>query len=343
MKTFENVFSEMTSPTALFDAWWQFRRGKAKRHDVQEFGRFLEKNVFRLHRDLHAKRYRHGAYESFYVHDPKVRHIRKASVRDRLVHQTVSSALSRIYEPRFIEHAYSSRIGKGTHRGVNALRDMTRKVSRNYTGPCWALKCDVRKFYDTVDHDILLHLLGQTVRDSDALWLTDEIVRSFYLEGTAGKGVPIGNLTSQIFTNVYLNELDQFIKHRLRVKFYLRYADDLVALSERKADLQELLVQIERFLHENLRLTLHPQKIVLRPLEQGIDFLGYVTLPRHRMLRTTTERRMRRRIGEKHVLYCSGGITEESLNQCLQSYLGIMSHADTYELGREVKNQFCWR
>jgi len=315
MKKFENVFPEMTSPAALFEAWWQFRRGKAKRRDVQEFGRLLEKNVFRLSRDLQAKRYRHGAYESFCVHDPKVRHIRKASVRDRLVHQTVTNALSRIYEPRFIEHAYSSRIGKGTHRGINALRAMTWKASRNYTRPCWALKCDIRKFYDTVDHDILLHLLGQTVRDDNARWLVGEIIRSFHVEGAAGKGVPIGNLTSQIFTNVYLNELDQFIKHRLRVRFYLRYADDLVLLSPRKGELQALLPEIERFLRENLSLTLHPQKLVLRPIEQGIDFLGYVTLPHHRVLRTTTRRRMERRLREKHVLYCNGGVSPPKVHK----------------------------
>ena len=343
MKTFLNVFDDMTSPEALFNAWRQFRCGKTKRRDVQQFGRSLERNVFRLHRELQAKRYRHGEYDSFYVHDPKIRHIRKASVRDRLVHQAVSNVLTQIFEPRFIQHAYSSRIGKGTHRGINALRDMTRKVSRNFTRPAWALKCDVRKFYDTVDHEILLNLLRQVVRDESALWLIEEIVKSFHVEGALGKGVPIGNLTSQIFTNVYLNELDMFVKHRLRVRFYLRYADDLAILSHRKCELQELLPELERFLLENLCLALHPQKIELRPLIQGIDFLGYVTLPHHRALRTKTKRRMLRRISARHESHSCGEISGESLNQTFQSYLGVMSHANTYKLGQEVKNRFCWR
>lgn len=343
MRIFSNLFIEMVSVEALFAAWNEFRHGKTKRADVQEFGRHAEKNIFRLHRELVSKRYKHSPYESFFIHDPKVRHIRKACVRDRLAHQAAYTALVRIYEPKFIHHIYSSRIGKGTHRAVNALRDMAGKVSQNCTRPCWSLKCDVLRFYDTVDHETLLSILKRTISDQDALWLLEEIIESFHVEGTHGKGLPIGNLTSQIFTNVYLNELDQYVKHALRIKRYIRFADDMVFLCPNKNRPQELLPKLEEFLFDRLKLELHPRKIIIRPLHQGIDFLGYVTLPHHRVLRTKTKRRMKRKLSERLVQYQSGAIPEDSMNQTLQSYLGMLSHADAYELQQETKNVFSWR
>src|SRR5690606_11824568 len=154
---------------------------------------------FRLQRELAGRRYKHSPYHSFFIHDPKVRHIRKACVRDRLVHQAVYSVLTRVYEPKFMHHAYSSRLGKGAHRAVDAFRSMTRKVSMNLTRPCWVLKCDIRRFYDTVDHEVLYKVLGEVIKDEAAMWLIREIVGSFHSEGTPGKGLPIGNLTSQVF------------------------------------------------------------------------------------------------------------------------------------------------
>lgn len=343
MKKFQNLFEEMSSAERLFDAWYEFKRGKKKRVDVQEFERHLERNIFCLSRELRVQTYKHSPYESFLIQDPKVRHIRKACVRDRLVHQAVYSVLTKIYDPRFLDDVYSSRIGKGTHAGVDALCRMARKVSKNYTRECWVLKCDVRKFYDSVDHAILLDLLMKTVKDKAAAWLLTEIIESFHCEGTLGLGLPIGNLTSQVFTNVYLNELDQFIKHTLHIKHYVRFADDFVLLAERKGDLESILPRIQAFLSEHLKLELHPKKIILRPLHQGIDFLGYVTLPHHRVLRTKTKRRMLRKLYERHEGYSKGEVSEESLNQTIQSYLGMISHADTFELQQEIRNTFCWR
>ena len=147
---------------------------------MQEFERNLEKNVFQLHGDLRSKKYKRAAYTSFFIQDPKVRHIRKASVRDRLVHQAIYTALVRIFEPRLIHDLYSSRLGKGTHAGVFAVGRMARKVSKNNTKPCWTLKCDVRKFYDSVDHVCLINLLGKKVSDDDAMCLIKEVIESFH-------------------------------------------------------------------------------------------------------------------------------------------------------------------
>ena len=333
----------MIATESLFDAWSEFRKGKTKRQDVQEYERHLEKSIFRLHRALKAKEYRHSSYRSFYIHDPKTRHIRKACVRDRLVHQAVYTVLMQIFECRFIHNLYSSRLGKGTHRGVGALRKASLSVSKNNSGPCWALKCDVRKFYDSVDHEILLTLLSRTIKDADAMWLFKEVVDSFHHESTPGKGLPIGNLTSQIFTNIYLNEFDQFVKHELRVKHYIRFADDFLLLSHRKRELEDLLPKLKSFLGDKLQLELHPRKVIIRPLHQGIDFLGYVTFPNHRLLRTTTKKRMCRKLNKRLSQFFEDERTEESLNQSLQSYLGVLSHADTHKLQEEIKNAFCWR
>jgi len=342
MKINFNLFEAMTSAEALFTAWFAFRKGKMQRPDVLNYWRHLERNIFRLQEALLTKKYHHSPYKSFYIHDPKLRHIRKARVEDRIVHQAVYSVLALIYEPIFIDHVYSSRVGKGTHRAVNQLRAKIRKI-KGKSSDVWSLKCDIRKFYDSVDRDILIGILSKSLPDEDALWLMKEIIASFHTDGRPGKGVPIGNLTSQIFANIYLNELDQFVKHGLKVKHYLRYADDLLFLSSNKNELLEILPKVKQFLGEALSLELHPQKIILRPLKQGIDFLGYVTLPHHRRLRTTTERRMIRRLSENLDLYFKDKLTDDSFNQSLQSYLGILSHADAHRLQETMKDHFSKR
>ena len=342
MKFYSQIFQETISVESLFDAWNLFRKGKNKRLDVQEFFRKLEPKIFHLHRALLSKQYKHLGYQSFYIHDPKLRHIRKASVRDRIVHQVVTSQLNRIFEPQFINDLYSSRLGKGTHKGVEALRGMFRQVSRNGTQPCWALKCDIKKFYDSVDHQILLKLIKKKIRDRDFLWLCEEIVNSFHHEATPGKGLPIGNLTSQIFTNIYLNVFDQFIKHDLQRKEYVRYADDFVILATNKEELEGLIPILRTFLAEKLELDLHPRKVTIRPLKQGVDFLGYVLLKYHTALRTKTKRRMLRKMRLRHDELYIGKISSGEFNQSLQSYLGILQHADAYKLSEEVKNHFMW-
>lgn len=334
------LFDELTSSEALFAAWDVFCRGKRLRADVQKFWRRLEGNIFAIRRELIAGTYQHGAYDSFFIHDPKHRHIRKAGVRDRIVHQVVHTWLVRICEPCLIHDLYSGRDGKGTHAGVNALERMTYKVSRNYSRPCWALKCDIRKFYDSVCHSILMRLVAKRIRDTSVLKLVREIVESFHTEGVSGTGLPIGNVTSQIFTNIYLNELDQFVKHRLRVEHYVRFSDDFVLLSERRADLVQWLQEIEIFLEQELKLALHQGKVSIRPLHQGIDFLGYVLLPYHRVMRSSTRRRMIRRLSGMQEEELLDGRAPAALRQSMSSYLGMLSHANTVRLQCLVRNRF---
>lgn len=343
MKTYKRIFEGMTSPEHLFGAWDQFKKEKRNKADVMRFERDLERHIFQLHRDLTDKSYKHGPYTGFYISDPKLRHIHKATVRDRVLHHAIFQKLNPLFEPGFIADSFSCRVGKGTHKGVERLAYMLRAVSRNGTRLCYALKCDVRKFFDSIDHEVLLEILAQRVKDTDVMWLLKEIVGSFSTGGRDlfhARGVPIGNLTSQLFANVYMNEFDQFVKHELKVKHYVRYTDDFIVISSDKEELEKLLAPIERFLQERLQLTLHPDKIQITKYRKGIDFLGYVQFPHHRLMRERSERRMLRKISHAAYLYRHGAIEDERMNATLQSYLGVLSHADAYRLSETLKNRY---
>lgn len=229
---------DLISIQNLFQAWEEFKKDKKKKDDVLLFERNLEDNLFQLHQDLNDKSYKHGNYKSFYVRDPKIRHIHKAVVKDRVVHHLASGKLEKIFDKTFYEHSYSCRKGKGTHKAVKAFTKLTRKASCNNTSPLYVLKCDIKKFFHNVDHNILIGLLRKKVSDQDFLWLLKEIVSSFKSEYTVNpkypKGMPIGNLTSQIFANIYMDPFDKFVKHKLKVKYYIRYADDFVIISPDK-------------------------------------------------------------------------------------------------------------
>ncbi len=238
---------------------------------------------------------------------------------------------------------YSNRIDKGTHRAVEALQRAVWRVSKNLTRPCWALKCDIKRFYDSADHEILKETLARVIYDDRALHLLGHVIDSFHVEGSVGKGAPIGNLTSQIFTNIYLNDFDQYVKHRLRIKHYLRFADDCLFLAPGQQELEKLLPKIEEFLDSRLELVLHPDKVSIRPLNHGIDFLGIVVHPFHRTLRTRTKRRMLRKLTERHEEAFRGANDSDSLHRSLQSYLGILSHVDGHGLSTLIKNGFHYR
>jgi len=282
------------------------------------FERNLEDNLFALRDDLLAGRYRHGAYHRFVVFDPKQRTIHKANVRDRVVHQALVNVIEPSFERQFIHDSYSCRIGKGTHAAVRRLRLFLRQASRNGRKTVYAVKCDVRKFFDSVEHGILIGLLRRRIHDRRLMDLLREIIGSFSTR--PGKGIPLGNLTSQLFANVYLHELDWFVKHGLRVHHCLRYCDDFVMLASSKERAFQLAEQADAFLGEHLKLRLHPNKIIVRTWKQGIDFLGYVLLPQATILRTKTKKRMLR-LGKQ---------------ENLTSYLGACAHADAFELTRAI-------
>ncbi len=315
--------------TNLFQAWEEFKSGKRSRADVQFFERHLEDNLFSLHHQLKNKNYKHGAYSEFFVNDPKRRHIHKAQVNDRIVHHLLYKYLYSLFDKSFIYDSYSCRVDKGTHRSVRRLEKYLRIVSRNYTRNCWTLKLDIKQFFASVDHDILMELIRKRVKDKDTLSLIDEIITSFRVNEDQATGIPLGNLTSQIFANIYLNEMDQFIKHNLKIKYYIRYADDFIILETEKLKLKPSLISIGRFLQNNLNLRLHPKKIILTKLTRGIDFCGYIVLPHFILPRTKTKRRILNKVSREQTSY-----------ESLQSYLGYFCHAKSYRIVEDLKNRF---
>jgi RNA-directed DNA polymerase len=295
VKIYKNVFEKIISTENLFLAWDKFKKGKRQKLDVQKFEFNLEENLFKLQRELKSQTYIHGPYKSFYIQDPKLRNIHKAKVKDRILHHAVFNILSPIFETAFIPHSFSCRVGKGTHKGVNQLASFLRKVSKNNRRACFVLKCDIKKFFYTIDHQILISIIKKRIKDKKVLLIIEEVIESFisgYSTLFERKGLPLGNLTSQLFANIYLNELDQFIKHKLREKYYLRYTDDFAIIGEDEFQLRRTINPINNFLKNRLKLTIHPKKIIIRKYYQGIDFLGYICFPHYRLLRSKTKKRM---------------------------------------------------
>lgn len=339
MKIVHNIFNQIISLENLFGAWDLFKIGKRRKADVQEFERNLEDNIFALRKELEDKTYSHGGYTSFYITDPKVRHIHKALVRDRVIHHALFNMLYPIFDKIFISDSYSCRTNKGTHKAVDRFQIYGSEVTKNNTKNCFILKCDIQKFFASIDHSILKTLIRKKIKDENALWLVTIIIDSFHSEVGFAKGAPIGNLTSQLFANIYLNEFDQFMKQDLKIPYHIRYSDDFVILSESKEFLVNLIPIIEKYLKDNLKLTLHPNKISIRPYHQGIDYLGYVLFPYHRLPRTRTRKRIFTKLESHIALWKSEKIPITTIDNSLQSYFGFLKHANSYKLTQKLKNQ----
>ena len=213
-----------------------------------------------------------------------------------------------------------------------------RKATHNWKAPVYVLTCDIKKFFDSVDHAVLRILISKHVFDFEALELIDSILLSF--EKEKGKGLPLGNVTSQLFANVYLNELDQFVKHTVKAKQYFRYSDDFVIVHQRREFLTQSMLRVKKFLRDALSLELHPNKIEIRKIKQGIDFLGYVILPHIILLRTRTKRRIFKKMQKKVLEYKRGLISRQNYEQSFQSYVGIFSHANENMLRSKFIHEF---
>ena len=311
-------FLNIISLDNLLEAWKEFVCGKRNRTDVQEFSLNLMENIFALHYELINGTYKHGGYQAFKINDPKPRDIHKALVRDRLVHHAIYRVIYTFFDRTFMSDSYSCRVNKGTHKAINQFRKFAWKVSRNNTCTAWILKCDIKKFFASINHEILFKNLGSYIQDPDLLNLLCGIIESF--SSKPGTGLPLGNLTSQLFVNIYMNEFDQFVKHKLRAEFYIRYADDFVILSRDKKWLGGILAIMQEFLKEKLKLELHPDKLSIKTLFSGMDFLGWVHFFDHRVLRTSTKRRMFQKL------------KKNNSPSVLDSYLGLLGHGNAFEL-----------
>jgi len=321
-------YDDIISVNNLLTAWREFLRNKRKRKDIELFSLHLTDNILALHADLKNKNYKHSPYKAFKINDTKPRDIHKASVQDRILHHAIYRILYPIFDRKFIFDSYSCRIGKGTHRAINQFRIYARKSSKNHKKTVWVLKCDIRKFFANIDHKILIDIFSHHIKDKNTIWLLEKIIESFHTENRPNVGLPLGNLTSQLLVNIYMNRFDHFVKRELKMKYYIRYADDFVILHEDKKLLENILPKISLFLETELKLSLHPNKVSIKTFASGIDFLGWVHFPHYRIPRTSTKRRMFRNLDKNQ--------KEESLI----SYLGLLSHGDTYELREKINSKY---
>lgn len=319
IKNFTSRFEDIFSYAELFKSWREFKKGKRKKDDVSDFSVRLSKNIFDLCQDILSGNYSHGGYKFFRIFEPKARDIHKAMVRDRIVHHAIYRALYPFFDNLFIFDSYSCRIGKGTHRAIRRFEVFIRKESRNYTKTVWVLKGDIRKCFASVDHKILKDIIRRKITCSKINRVLHAVIDSFD-SSNVHKGIPLGNLTSQLFVNVYLNEFDQFVKRNLKIKKYVRYADDFVIFSADKKYLENLIPEIRAFLDLFLKLELHPDKVSIKTINSGVDFLGWVHFIKYRLIRKSTEVRMYQKI------------FPEVKPEVIASYFGLLCYGNTYKI-----------
>jgi retron-type reverse transcriptase len=343
MKRHGNLWPALTSFEHLLQASQKAKRGKRFRPTVARYEFNLERELWKLRDQLICKTYRPGQYRPFYIYEPKKRLISAAPYRARIVHHALTGMLEPIFEPTFISDSYACRKGKGTHAAV----DRCQQFARRYR---YVHKADIRKFFPSMDHDILKELIARKIKDRDVLWLAgliidgsnpQEEVRHYFpsddlfTSSERRQGIPIGNQTSQFFANVYLDPLDHFVKERLRFKGYVRYVDDFLLFSDDKRQLAEAREQVKQFL-TGVRLKLHPRKNTIFPVQEGIRFLGYRVFPTHRLLAKENVWRFLRRVRRMQKEYGDGKTTLPEIKQRLMSWTGHAQQADTHRLRTQL-------
>jgi RNA-directed DNA polymerase len=345
MKTYRDLYPRVWSFANLYLAYRAARKGKRGKASVAAFEFNQEEELVRLQAELREKTYRPGSYVSFYIHDPKRRLISAAPFRDRVVHHALCQVIEPIFEARFIYDSYACRVGKGTHRAL----DRCQAFSRRYR---YVLQCDVKQFFPSIDHAILRARLARWIADPDILWLIDRVLGSgvgvlaeeYEMQWFPGddltaawrpRGLPIGNLTSQFWANVYLDELDQFVKHELKASAYVRYCDDFLLFANDKAQLHAWRRAVIGHL-AGLRLRLHEERAQVFPVAEGIPFLGFRVYPDHRRLKRTKGVAFGRRWRALTRAYVAGEVTREQLEASLQGWIAHARHGDTYGLRRAL-------
>lgn len=352
-----NVFGSMCSFKSLYRAYDNARSKKNYRLEVMRFTADLEPNLFEIQRQLFSGEYQISGYRVFFIYDPKLRMVMAVQFPDRIVQWSVYETLYSFYDKTFIEDSYACRRGKGTHKAADRLQYWLRQVDRK-PDKWYYLKLDISKYFYRISHEILLNIISRRVKDERLLDLIAKIISSngmhfgiprgfdpgmctedMRLEDT---GIPIGNLTSQLFANIYLNELDQYCKHTLGIHYYVRYMDDVIILANDKKHLQELKNKIESFLNTELQLDLN-KKTAIRPISCGIDFVGYKMWPEYRKLKKSSARRILRKIKTLSTDYALGKISFEDIRRRIASYNGILQHANSYGLRRKIDSMFIER
>ena len=347
---FLSMYEKLCSWDNLLLAYRRASKGKRGRAPAATFEYRLEDNLLQLQRELVDKTYRPGPYTSFYIHEPKRRLISAAPFRDRVVHHALCNVIEPLFERRFICDSYANRVGKGTHRAL----DRCQQFARHHR---YVLQCDIKQFFPSIDHTVLREILVRVIADPDVMWLVDRILASgvgvlseeyemVWFPGDdllavhRSRGLPIGNLTSQFWANVYLNPFDYFVKRELRCKAYLRYVDDFLLFADDKETLWRwraaIIERLARF-----RLVLHDAHSHPYPVTEGIPFLGFTIFPTHRRLKRRKGIRYHRRLKRLLASYQAGEIELDRVHVSVQGWVNHVRYGDTWGLRRAMLPSIC--
>lgn len=329
MKRCKHLFEELISFDNLLLAAEKAQNGKRSKPNVVQFMFNMEKELFRIQEELRTQRYRPGAYNAFYILEPKKRLVSAAPFKDRVIHHALCNIIEPIFERCFIYDTYANRKGKGTHQAILRYHEYARQYP-------YVLKCDIRKFFPSIDHELLKAELRRKIACKKTLWLIDAIIdasnpQEEHIAYFAGddlftpyqrrRGLPIGNLTSQFWGNVFMSRFDHFVKEQLKAPGYIRYVDDFVLFAESKAQLKEWKVAIDGYL-DKFRLMLHPRKTQIYTTQSGVPFLGFRVFPYHRTVKKESVRRYTRNLRRKLRLRSQGLLSAQELENGLNSWLG---------------------
>lgn len=322
MKTYNIIYPKIYEYNNLYKAYKKARKGKTKLNYILYFEKDLETNLKILQEELESETYQPKPLRKFIIKDPKTRTIHSSIFKDRIVHHAIINLLEPIYEKVFLYDSYANRKNKGTHKAIERFDTYKRKVSKNgklikqpYNNNSiqgYYLKADIKHYFQTVDQNILINILKKKIKDTKLISLITKILNNYK------EGMPLGNLTSQFFANVYLNELDYFIKHKLKAKYYIRYVDDFIILHKNKNLLKAYKIQINKFL-KTLNLELHEEKSNIYPLRQGTDFLGYKIFYHYKTIRKRNLKKLK----------------SANINS-ITGWQGYLKHANTYNLSNSL-------
>lgn len=327
MKRYGNLFEKILSFENLLAAAKKALKGKKEKPRVAHFYFNLEKELLSLQEEMLTKTYKPRPLRIIQIREPKLREIGVVDFRDRVVHHAIFNIIEPILDRSFIYHSYASRKGKGTHRAIKQAQ----KFSRKYH---YYLKCDIRKYFPSIDHQILKNIIARKFKDQDLIWILEVIIDSYNSESK--KGIPIGSLTSQHFANLYLDKLDHYIKDTLGVKSYLRYTDDFVLFSNSKTSLHLLHSEICAFLQKELKLELKEEATIIAPVSEGIPFLGFRIFPNIIRIKNENKKRLIRKMKSRNKEFMEGKISNEKYSQSLNSMTEHLKVGNTYHLRKDI-------
>ena len=333
MKTYKNLYPRIYDFDNIHLAYLRARKMKRYKAEVLRFSANLEDNLINIQNHLIWKTYKPSPYKYFTIYEPKERLIAALPFTDRVVHHALCNIIEPIFERSMIRDSYACRTGRGVLSGVTRTTQFLRDTNRKW-GRVYCLKADVKKFFPSIDHDVLKKILRRRIGCPDTVKMMDTIIDST----GSPVGLPIGSLTSQLWANVYLNELDHFVKSRMRLRYYIRYMDDFIILHDNKKSLKIILDDVTAYLDDCLRVRLNTKTQIFPIGPRCVDFLGYRIWPDHRLLRKGNVRRTKRKLHKFERLYAQGRLTIADINPSVVSWIGHAMHADTWRVRNQILN-----